>query len=869
MINVGVLAHVDAGKTTLIEAILYKTGKLRKTGRVDFGDSFLDNDEYERKRGITIFSKLARTSIDDIDINIIDTPGHVDFSAEMERTISILDMAILVISGSEGVQSHSHTLFRLLREANIPTLIFVNKIDSDKFDKDKILEGLKKSLSKNIVDFSKENKMLLEEVAACDENLIEKFIEGEEITKSDISFCIENSKVFPAVFGSGLKLINIEGILELIKEYVHEKTYSNELSGIIYKIKYDENGNRLSFIKLLGGSLQVKDTLFDEKINQIRAYDGEKYIAIDKALAGDIIAVTGLSKVHAGDTFGDIKRPVQKLLPVLSYNMVFPDDISINQIYPKLLQIFDEIPEIKMEYDEELAKIKVNLMGEVQIDLIKNLIGERLGLNCDFIDGGIIYKETIAGYIEGVGHFEPLRHYAEVHMLISEGERGSGIVFVNEVSDDELPRNYQSQVRNIVETSKFRGVLTGSELTDVVLTLVAGRAHEKHTEGGDFLEAVNRAVRHGLMYAKSILLEPYYDFEINIPMTSLGRLLNDLNNMNAEDISYEGGETLRVTGYAPTVNIQNYGSTLLSYTKGLGQIGFGLRGFLPCHNADKIIESSSYIAEFDTKNTPDSVFCSHGESFIVPWSEVFNYMHLPLKKFELVKEEEKIETVRSTYDATKADSEELMAIFERTYGKVTPRIGDWDAPVKRAPEREYVYKERAKKKHYLLVDGYNIIFASKSLNELAQINIDAARDRLVELLIDYKAYKDYEIIVVFDAYRLVNHPTEVQNFSGVYVVYTKTAETADQYIEKTTHEMIKRYDVTVATSDGIEQVIIRGKGAILISAREFLKDLEETKEAFRKEHIEKTSVTNRLFDSLEGELKEKIENIRLGKKEEP
>ena len=529
MINVGVLAHVDAGKTTLIEAILYKTGKLRKTGRVDFGDSFLDNDEYERKRGITIFSKLARTSIDNIDINIIDTPGHVDFSAEMERTISILDMSILVISGSEGVQSHSHTLFRLLREVNIPTVIFVNKIDSDKFDKDKILEGLKKSLSKNIVDFSKENKMLLEEVAACDENLIEKFIEGEEITKSDISFCIENSKVFPTIFGSGLKLINIEGILEFIKEYVHEKTYPDELSGIVYKIKYDENGNRLSFIKLLGGSLKVKDTLFDEKINQIRAYDGEKYIAIDKALAGDIIAVTGLSKVHAGDTFGDIKRPVQKLLPVLSYNMVFPDDISINQIYPKLLQIFDEIPEIKMEYDEELAKIKVNLMGEVQIDLIKNLIGERLGLNCDFIDGGIIYKETIAGYIEGVGHFEPLRHYAEVHMLISEGERGSGIVFVNEVSDDELPKNYQSQVRNIVETSKFRGVLTGSELTDVVLTLVAGRAHEKHTEGGDFLEAVNRAVRHGLMYAKSVLLEPYYDFEINIPMTSLGRLLNDLN----------------------------------------------------------------------------------------------------------------------------------------------------------------------------------------------------------------------------------------------------------------------------------------------------------------------------------------------------
>ena len=869
MINIGVLAHVDAGKTTLIEAILYKTGKLRKTGRVDFGDSFLDNDEYERKRGITIFSKLARTSIDGIDINIIDTPGHVDFSAEMERTISIMDIAILVISGSDGVQSHSHTLFRLLREANIPTIIFVNKIDSDKFDKEKILSGMKKSLSNNIVDFSSENKILLEEVAACDEKLIEKFVEGEEILKSDISFCIESSKIFPTIFGSGLKLINIEGILDLIKEYINEKKYHDEVSGIIYKIKYDENGNRLSFIKLLGGNIRVKDTLFDEKINQIRAYDGEKYTTLDIANAGDIIAVTGLSKSHAGDTFGNIKRPSQKLLPVLSYNMVFSDDVSINQIYPKLIQIFDEIPEIRMEYDEELAKIKVNLMGEVQIDLIKNLISERLRLNCDLIDGGIIYKESIVGYIEGVGHFEPLKHYAEVHILISEGERGSGVIFANEVSDDELPKNYQSQVRNIVESSKFRGVLTGSELTDVVLTLVAGRAHEKHTEGGDFLEAVHRAVRHGLMYAKSILLEPYYDFEINIPMNSLGRLLNDLGNMNAEDISYEGSEIVRVRGFAPTINIQNYGSTLLSYTKGLGQIGFSLRGFLPCHNSEEIIESSVYMAEFDTKNTPDSVFCSHGESFIVHWSEVFNYMHLPLKKFELVKEEEKVETIRSTYDASKADSEELMAIFERTYGKITPRIGDWNTPIKRTPEKEYVYKEREKKKHYLLVDGYNIIFASKVLSELAEINIDAARDRLIELLIDYKAYKDYEIILVFDAYRLVNHPTEVQNFSGLYVVYTKTAETADQYIEKTTHEMIKKYDVTVATSDGIEQIIIRGKGAILISAREFLKDLEETKEAFRKEHIEKTTVTNRLFDSLKGDLKEKIENIRLGKKEEP
>lgn len=865
MINIGVLAHVDAGKTTLIEAILYKTGKLRKIGRVDFGDSFLDNDEYERKRGITIFSKIAATKLEDIDINIIDTPGHVDFSAEMERTLSILDIAILVISGSDGVQSHSHTLFRLLREANIPTIIFVNKIDSDKFDKEKVLEELKKSLSNNIIDFSKTNKNIQEEVASCDESLIEKFIEGEEISKKDISFCFETLKAFPVVFGSALKLINIEEILELIKKYFHEKTYNDKLSGIIYKIKYDENGSRLSFIKLTGGSIYVKDTLKDEKINQIRFYDGEKYSTKDKGVAGDIIAVTGLSKSQAGDTFGDIKKPVTKLLPVLSYNMIFSEEISLNQIYPKLLQIFDEIPEIKMEYNEELERIKVNLMGEVQIDLIKSLINERLCISCDFVDGGIIYKESIKGYIEGVGHFEPLKHYAEVHILISEGKRGSGVTFINEVSDDELPKNYQSQVKNIIENSKFRGVLTGSELTDVVLTLVAGRAHEKHTEGGDFLEAVNRAVRHGLMYATSVLLEPYYDFEINIPMNCLGRLLNDLNNMNAEKISYEGSDTVFVKGFAPTINIQNYGSTLLSYTKGLGQITFGLKGFLPCHNTDEIINEISYMAEFDTKNTADSVFCSHGESFIVPWSEVFNYMHLPLKKFELVKEEEKIETVRSTYDTSKADSEELMAIFERTYGKITRRIGDWDAPVKKQPEKEYVYKEREKRKHYLLVDGYNIIFASKALNELAQINIDAARDRLVELLIDYKAYKDYEIILVFDAYRLVNHPTEVQNFAGVYVVYTKTAETADQYIEKTTHEMIKKYDVTVATSDGIEQIIIRGKGAILISAREFLKDLEDTKEAFRKEHIEKNTASNRLFDSLDEELKEKIENIRLGK----
>ena len=869
MINVGILAHVDAGKTTLIEAILYKTGKLRKVGRVDFGDSFLDNDEYERKRGITIFSKTARTKIGYKDINIIDTPGHIDFSAEMERCISVLDMAILVISGSEGVQSHSHTLFKLLKEANIPVLIFVNKIDSDKFDKDKVMDGLKKSLSKNIVDFSADKKVLEEEVASCDESLIEKFVEGKKITKEDIKECIQKAKVFPVIFGSALKLINIEEILEFIDNYIDEKDYPEALSGIIYKIKYDESGNRLSFIKLMGGSLCVKDTLNDEKINQIRVYDGDKYVAVDMANPGDIVAVTGLTKSHAGDTFGDIKRPIQKLLPVLSYNMIFPEDISINQIYPKLIQIFDEVPEIRMEYDEELSKIKVNLMGEVQIDLIKNLINERLHISCELVDGGIIYKESIVGSVEGVGHFEPMKHYAEVHILISQGERGSGIVYKNDVSDDELPKNYQSQVRNIVENSKFKGVLTGSELTDVVLTLVAGRAHEKHTEGGDFLEAVHRAVRHGLMYAKSILLEPYYDFEIDLPIENLGRLLNDLNNMNAEDISYEGTQVIRATGFAPTINIQNYGSVLLSYTKGLGRISFSLRGFLPCHNAEEIIGKFNYYPEFDVKNTADSVFASHGEGFIVPWNEVFNYMHLPLKRFELVKEEEKIETVRSTYDASKADSEELMAIFERTYGKVTPRIGDWDAPVKKTPEREYVYKEREKKKHYLLVDGYNVIFASKSLSELADTNIDAARDRLLELLIDYKAYKDYEIILVFDAYRLKNHDTEILNFSGVYVVYTKTAETADQYIEKTTHEMIKKYDVTVATSDGIEQIIIRGKGAILISAREFLCDLEETKENFRKEHIEKQSVSNRLFDSLEGELKQQIEDIRLGNKKEP
>lgn len=865
MINIGVLAHVDAGKTTLIEAILYKTGKLRKTGRVDSGDSFLDNDEYERKRGITIFSKVARTKIDDIDINIIDTPGHMDFSAEMERTIPILDIAILVISGSEGLQSHSYTLFKLLKDAGIPVIIFVNKIDSNKFDKKKVLKELKTALSKNVVDFFAEKDLFLEEVAATDEKLIEKFLEGKEITKDDIKNQIQSLNLFPVIFGSGLKLINIEELIDFIKEYIHEKSYPDKLCGIIYKIKYDEGGNRLSFIKLSGGSLEVKDSIDNEKINQIRLYDGDKYTVTDMAFAGNIIAVTGLNKAHAGDVFGDIKKMSARLLPVLSYNMVFSEDISINQIYPKLVRIFDEIPEINMAYSEELGKIKVNLMGEVQTELIKNMLSERLDLVCDFVDGGIIYKESISGSVEGVGHFEPLKHYAEVHILISEGERGSGIVFESEISDDELPQNYQSQIKNIIESSKFRGVLTGSELTDVKLTLVAGRSHEKHTEGGDFSEAVNRAVRHGLMYAKSVLLEPYYNFEISIPLNNLGRLLNDLNNMNSEEVNYEGSETVLVTGFAPTVKIQNYAGTLMSYTKGMGQILFSLKGFLPCHNVDEVVENTYYEAELDTDYTANSVFCSHGESFIVHWSEVFNYMHLPLKKFELLKEREKVETVRSTYDVAKADSEELMAIFERTYGKVKPRIGDWDVSVKVRPEKEYVYKERVKKKRYLLVDGYNIIFASKEMSELANTNIDAARDRLIEFLIDYRTYNEYEIILVFDAYRLKNHPTEVQNITGIYVVYTKTAETADQYIEKTTHEIMKKYDVTVATSDGIEQIIIRGNGAFLLSAGEFLKELKEVKESFRKDHIDKNTVSNRLFDGLEDDLKEKLENIRLGK----
>ena len=866
MINIGVLAHVDAGKTTLIEAILYKTGKLRKQGRVDSASSFLDNDEYERKRGITIFSKMAATKIGERDINIVDTPGHIDFSAEMERTIGVLDAAILVISGSDGVQSHTFTLFKLLREAGIPTIIFVNKTDSDKFNKEKILKNLHNSLSKNVVDFSKNNSSFLEEVAVCDEELIERFLDGNDITSEDIRGLIEAGSLFPAVFGSALKLVNIEELIELIDKYVAEKKYSDKLSGTIYKIKYDESGTRLAFIKLSGGRIEVKDSINDEKINQIRSYDGDRYIAKNFAGAGDIIAVTGLNKVYAGDVFGDIKRHAPKLFPVLSYNMIFDESISINQIYPKLQQIFDELPEIKMEYNEELQRIKVNLMGEVQIDLIKNMISQRLGLECEFIDGGIIYKESITGSVEGVGHFEPLRHYAEVHILISQGERGSGVVFENDVSDDELPKNYQSQIRNIIESFRFKGVLTGSELTDVKLTLVAGKAHEKHTEGGDFLEAVNRAVRHGLMYANSILLEPYYNFEIRLPLENLGRLLNDLNNMNAKEVNHETDNMVTVTGYAPTINIQNYSGVLMSYTKGTGQISFSLRGFWPCHNTEEVVKNIGYEAVFDTNNSPNSVFCSNGEGFIVPWNEVFNYMHIPLKRFEIVRETEEVETVRSTFDESKADSEELLAIFERTYGKIRPRIGDWDASVKVKPEREYVYKERIKKKHYLLVDGYNIIFASKELTELAEINIDAARNRIIDLLIDYRAYKNCEIILVFDAYRLVNHPTEIQNFNGVYVVYTKTAETADQYIEKTTNEMMKKYDVTVATSDGIEQIIIRGKGAALLSAREFLKDMEETRENFRREHIENRPMSNRLFDGLDEELKSRLENIRLGKK---
>lgn len=883
-ISIGILAHVDAGKTTLSEALLYSGGTIRKVGRVDNKDSFLDNFYLERERGITIFSKQARIRLDDVDITLIDTPGHFDFSAETERTLGILDYIILVINGMSGIQSHTKTLWKLAKEYSLPVFIFINKTDNEQVDKELVFKQLKTKLDDNIIEFddfldesfSKADKeQFYEELSLADEGLMEKFLSGIYPDTYDISLAIKNRMIFPCISGSALRFLGIDNLIKLLSVYTLEPDYSEELSAIVYKISTDEAGNRLSHLKLKGGSIHNKMLINGEKINQIRVYNGNKFEAVDSAYSGDVCTVLGLEKTYALQILGESTNTEKKsfIEPVLSYDIVLPADTDAVFAFPKLRAVLEEYPEINISWNEDKRIINVKLMGAIQLEILKNIVKERLGINIDFSSGSIVYKESIKSIVEGVGHYEPLRHYSEVHILLEPLDRGKGIEVVSELSEDELNKSWQKSILTHIKEKNHRGVLTGSQITDIRLKLVAGKANIKHTDGGDFREATYRAIRQGLMQAESILLEPYYNFIIELPSVNLGRAISDLSNMHAEFEFSQAPEGIAILeGRAPVVCIQNYQSELNKYTAGEGKIYNSFGGYDICHNEKDIIEEIGYNAELDSDNPSSSIFCANGKGFYVPWYEVAEHMHIDsgLGYINIERDNLSYSDSIDVYKRNEATSMELMEIFERTYGKIKHRIGDYYNSSKKSIVYDKPYKIKEEnlrpKKEYLLVDGYNVIFSSEKLSDLAKLNIDAARYSLIDLLTDFKSMSNYNIILVFDAYRVLGHKTEIFEYNGIYVVYTKEAETADHYIEKTTHEMSKKYIVTVATSDRVEQIIIRSQGALLMSSRELLENIDKARKNLRKEYLEnKIKEKNYLFDNLPEDLKEKFEDIRLGR----
>ncbi len=844
-IVLGVLAHVDAGKTTLSEGMLYLSGAIRKAGRVDHKDAFLDNFDLERQRGITIFSKQAIMEYEDTMITLLDTPGHVDFSAEMERTLQVLDYAVLVISASEGVQGHTETLWRLLKIYKIPTILFVNKMDIANEDKEHILEAIKKKLSDAVADFTDTGEMY-ESVAMCDDKAINEVLETGSVDEKKIKNYILERKVFPCYFGSALKMQGIDELLGGINTYLQPKKRDVEFGAKIYKISRDAKGTRLTYLKVTGGELKVKTLLeyensgerFSEKVNQIRIYSGEKYQAVDIATAGTVCAVTGLSATKAGQGLGfEKKNTMNYLMPVLNYSITLPENVNSGVFYKKLKELEEEIPELHLVWDDTFKEIHVQLMGEIQLEILKSMIKSRFDTEVSFGTGNIVYKETIENTVEGVGHFEPLRHYAEVHLFMEPLERGSGLVFETDCSEDILNRNWQRLIMTHLNEKVHKGVLTGSEITDMKITVISGKAHLKHTEGGDFRQATYRAVRQGLKSAVSILLEPYYEFEMTLPSDSVGRAMQDLQNMHADFTQpLISREYAVIEGKVPAACMQGYISELIHYTKGKGNVNLRFAGYDKCHNQDEIIADIGYDSELDTQNPTGSVFCAHGAGYTVPWDKVKSHMHMPARQlnkqdnFEVMADK-KVRAVSSEA----VDEDELKQIFERTYGEIKTPVYTGDRLGKSVKkEKEYQYRPNEKKDQYLLVDGYNLIFATEELNELSKISLEAARDKLMDILSNYQGYKKCTLILVFDAYKVKGNPGEVQKYNNIYVVYTKEAETADMYIEKTVHEINKKYDVTVVTSDGLEQIIIMGQGAQRVSSREFMLEIEKLNNEMRE-----------------------------------
>lgn len=885
-IVMGILAHVDAGKTTLSEGMLYLSGTVRKLGRVDHKDAFLDTYFLERDRGITIFSKQAVFSLGNRRINLLDTPGHVDFSAEMERTLQVLDYAVLVISGADGVQGHTETLWKLLKLYEIPTFIFINKMDQPGTDRESLLAELKERLDEGCIVFGKgKNVESLEEIAMTDEAVLDYFMEHETVRNEDICRLIRERKIFPCYFGSALKLDGVQELLAGFEEYMKPFDGKKEFGARVFKISRDDKGERLTFLKVTGGKLVVKMPINKaEKINQIRIYSGAKYEAVNEVEAGGVCAVTGLSSSYIGQGLGVEKGTAAPFLePVLTYQMILPEGADTTKVLRELKQLEEEEPLLNIVWNPALEEIHVQLMGEVQTEILKTMIAERFHLDVEFGTGKIVYKETIKSPVVGVGHYEPLRHYAEVHLKMEPLEAGSGLVFDTDCSEDVLDRNWQRLILTHLQEREHPGVLTGAPITDMKITIVAGRAHLKHTEGGDFRQATYRAVRQGLKSAESVLLEPWYSFVLEVPSEQVGRAMSDIGQMNG---SFEGPEAedkqgmVRLTGTAPASEMRDYQREVWAYTKGRGRITLTLKGYEPCHNAEEVIEEIGYDSERDVDNPTGSVFCAHGAGFLVKWDEVPEYMHI---KEDFLAEKPGIEqdevmavqmgnhcNYSGGYSFSYDDDPELLTIMEREFGskqKERDRYSSYRKQTVSTPVlHTTVIKENEPKKEYLLVDGYNIIFAWEELNELAKASIDAARNKLMDILSNYQGFIGCTLILVFDAYKVKGNQGEVQKYHNIYVVYTKEAETADQYIEKTTHEIGRKYKVTVATSDALEQVIVMGQGAYRISARDFYEEVERTEKQIREiNERERGEKRNYLLDYAKEEDAREMEKVRLGK----
>jgi small GTP-binding protein len=894
-IVLGVLAHVDAGKTTLAESILYNSGEIRTPGRVDHKDTFLDTDSQERDRGITIFSKQACFHWKDMDVTLLDTPGHVDFSAEMERSLQVMDYAVLIVSGADGVQGHTLTLWKLLERYEVPTFLFINKMDQEGIDADSLLAELQERLDGRCVAFSPQNNSYVnqtksqfyESIAVCDETLLERYLDQEGQAAEDvidaaaITELIRKRRLFPCFFGSALKNEGVHALLDGIASYTKMSDYGGEFGARVFKIGRDAQGNRLTYLKVTGGSLKVKQLIQvqdrhgnesgsgEEKIDQIRLYSGSKYTAVQEAAAGCVCAVTGPVNTFSGEGLGTERENTMPVLePVMTYRIVLPEDCDVHQIYQELCQLEEEEPELHLVWNKQLGEIHVQLMGEVQIEILRNLIRERFGVEVSFDEGSIVYKETIADVVEGVGHFEPLRHYAEVHLILEPGERGSGLQFRTSCSEDMLDRNWQRLILTHLEEKEHLGVLTGSPITDMQITLASGRAHIKHTEGGDFRQATYRALRQGLCKAQSILLEPVYSFRLELPTALLGRAMTDMQSRGGSfGAPQNEGDFSVLTGTVPVAQMSGYQTQLSAYSGGRGRLFTSLKGYEPCHNPEEVMEKIGYDAQRDLENPCSSVFCAHGAGFVVEWNQVEEYMHLEpaltkgwrladgslygmdedgdgAQNFTedsagfLVRYSERNGGKKSSTAADFIAQDEIEEIFNRTFGTKPAKRQGWartiHAPAKAPAEVEYKGSSTLRE-DYLLVDGYNIIFAWEQLKELAGTSLDAARSSLMDIMSNFQAYKKMHLILVFDAYKVKGNPGSISRYHNIDVVYTKEAETADQYIEKVSHEIGRKYNVRVATSDGLEQLIIMGAGAVRISAREFLEEVRAAEEEMRRD----------------------------------